>query len=506
MKNLTHLGRILLSIIGSAMFAPTVGAQPRADATWVGGFEEYAHLPGHANYRIRFAPGQLPAVDTTDWGIPIEATVASVSDEAGRLLFFSNGCVVAGADGHLMENGEGLNPGYMADLTCAKRGYPVPRGAMILPVPSSPQQYCLFHLGARYDPQRLVHYGPFYRSAVDLAAGGGKGGVTAKNEVLADGELSPPTAVRHGNGRDWWVFVPTRTADTLYRFLLGPSGVLALPPLPTGARLPERGPLTAVFSPNGARMALYRPRGGALVADFDRCTGDLSAPKFLRPPERLTEGGGAAFSPDNHFLYLGSQTALYALDLSSNDPHWAVLANTLDNHKWGTTFQHFQYGPDGLLYISTASRANYLNALSPLGSASAPVFKLRAMPLPVKNARTLPNFPNFRLYDWPDSPCDTLGIDAPTIGADAPKVPGHRVEASPNPVSREIFLRDLPQGPPVGRTLTVFSLEGRPQWSETLPAGQTETRIDCAGWPPGTYFWRLEYPDGQMAQGRFVKI
>ena len=51
---------------------------------------------------------------------------------------------------------------------------------------------------------------------------------------------------------------------------------------------------------------------------------------------------------------------------------------------------------------------------------------------PQNVVRTLPNFPNFRLYDLQGSICDTLGIDGSTYAGQAP-APVPDMQISPNP-------------------------------------------------------------------------
>jgi len=121
-------------------------SQTYPDARWVGGFEENPGVPGYANYMIRFTPIG-PQVDTVDWGMKFESTVASFTDSTGKLLFFTNGCSVADGQGKVLADGDGLNPGELHDQVCDKVGYIAPKGAMVLPSPGHPGLYYLFHLG-----------------------------------------------------------------------------------------------------------------------------------------------------------------------------------------------------------------------------------------------------------------------------------------------------------------------------------------------------------------------
>ena len=72
---------------------------------------------------------------------------ASISSKEGELLFYTNGCNVFQADGEVMENGDGLNPGFVYLLSghCPDNGSPVSNGALILPLPESDSMYYIFH-------------------------------------------------------------------------------------------------------------------------------------------------------------------------------------------------------------------------------------------------------------------------------------------------------------------------------------------------------------------------
>ena len=84
-----------------------------------------------------------PILPATPVGFPadlkmnFESTVAALSDPTGKLLFCSNGCRIADADGQVLLDGDGLNPGEVRDSACPKNGYIAPRGALFLPKPGA---------------------------------------------------------------------------------------------------------------------------------------------------------------------------------------------------------------------------------------------------------------------------------------------------------------------------------------------------------------------------------
>jgi len=494
MKNTTKLA--LLALLLPAL----LWGQTYPDARWLGGFEENPAVPGYANYAVRFAANG-PKVDTFDWGVKFESTVASYTDSTGKLLFFSNGCAVFDGQGSLLANGDGLSPGEMHDWTCGKAGYAAPKGAMALPAPGKPGLYYLFHIGIQYDAVRKIKYGPLYYSLIDMSANGGKGAVLSKNIVLVGGELEPFSAVRHGNGRDWWIVAPEWHTNRLHTVLLSPSGAAAYPAQAIGPPLAGHRVGATAFSLDGARFSRYHCDQGAVVADFDRCTGAFSQPIFIKAPFSFLQGGGTAFSPDSRYVYATSQSTLYSADLQAAAPKWDTVFYVFDNWDWGTTLHHLQYGPDGNLYFSTHSRANYLSAMKFPAGGGSPTFVFRALPLGVLNARTLPNFPNFRLYDFSNSPCDTLGINAPSSGtADLGGSMGFKIW--PNPASGEVTVR-CEEAQPLERWL-LYSPLGQVAHSGQWPRGEPQARLSVSGLPAGCYYLVLVASDGSVGMQRLV--
>ncbi len=484
-----------------ALLLPTLlWGQQWPDSRWVGGFEENPSVPGYANYSIRFNSGG-GQVDTLNWGMKFESTVASYTDSMGKLLFISNGCSVADGQGQLLANGEGLNPGEMHDWTCGKVGYIAPRGAMVLPAPGRAGLYYLFHMGTTYDPVWKITYGPLYFSQVDMNANGGKGAVTEKNTVVLSGALEMFSAVRHGNGRDWWIVVAEWRTNRLHRWLLSPQGlsddvVQQIGPAIGGHRIGA-----STFSLDGSRFARYHCDQGAVAADFDRCTGAFSQSVFIKTPFSFLQGGGAAFSPDSRQLYVTSQSTLYVADLEDAAPKWDTVFHVFDNWDWGTTLHHMQYAPDGKLYVSTHSRANYLSTLAFPTGGGMPTFTFKALPLRVHSDRTLPNFPNFRLYDWPNSPCDTLGINTPTSSTTVAEAEaGFR--AWPNPASGMVTIdfgsSRLPE------YWALYSPLGQVLKSGAWPRGESVVRFSVEGLLPGCYYVGIQLEEGGAVMQKLI--
>jgi len=479
----------------------TATAQP-VYSVWPVGTNEFPDtVPGYGNALVRFEPG-VTKVFPAHLRMNFESTSAAMADSLGNLLFYTNGCYIADAQGDTMPGGAGLNPGEMHDWTCPTAGYASPKGAMALPWPGRPQQYVLLHMGVRYDVARKITYGPLYYSVIDLSANGGKGTVISKNNILLDGDLEPFTAVRHGNGRDWWIVVPEYGTDRYHKWVLSPAGFVQNEAQPIGPTMHCKRIGSSAFSPNGWRYGRQQ-NCQTVVLDFDRCSGMFSTPVVFNTAAYTFGGGGIGFSPDGSRVYTTSQLTVLTADLNQPSPKLDTLVFTYEYWQWGTSMGPIQQGDDNNLYIANMAREKYFSrVVFGLPDGSDAQYEFRALQLPRYSVRTLPNAPNFRLGDLPNSPCDTLGI-SPT--AEPAPVADLEIMVTPNPARGEVILHDRsPESIAQGRTWRVFSSPGIIVRSTLLAPGTAEQQLDLRGLPPGMYWWEMLRADGRRVAGRLV--
>jgi hypothetical protein len=473
------------------------GFSQRPDQYWIGGFEQYPNVQGYADYTIRFDPSGAVSIDTLDWGIPFESTAAAISDSLGKLVLATNGCVIVDGSGNIVPGGETLNPGPLHDEVCGITGYVAPKGAMFLPMPGHPDTYILLHSGARYDPFHGVIYGPLYYSKVVLSNGSAT--VVESNHQLLTGNLEPFCAVRHGNGRDWWIVQPVFETNRYQLFLLTPNGFSGPWTYDQGVALTGRHIGSATFAPNGAHFARFNPDQGAVVLDFDRCGGLFSNPRFVPTPVHFIPGGGVAFSPSGEKLLTTSQSTLYEADLSSLAPAFDTVFYLFDNWKWGTTMQYFQYSPDHRLFVSSQSRTKYFNEITFGAPPGVDKIVFKSIQLPVYTARSLPNNPNFQLLDLSGSVCDTLGINTPVSATDEADNPCLAlIKIAPNPTTDVFYLPDT--GCMVAH-IQLYDLTGR--LSREFKASDG-ARYQVGFLPAGFYVVKLLTSTGQVVSRPLV--
>ena len=114
-----------------------------------------------------------------------------------------------------------------------------------------------------------------------MSLNSGFGAVVEKTvNIMEKQSLDVPTAVRHGNGRDWWVMTPDYVLSRYYTHLITPGTILGpfqqdigmKPPFDIS---PDFGGAN-LFSPEGYKYVDYDERNGIRIYDFDRCTGLLN--------------------------------------------------------------------------------------------------------------------------------------------------------------------------------------------------------------------------------------
>ncbi len=459
-------------------------------------------VPGYNNVLLRFENGGMQ-IFSADLHMNFESTSAAISDEQGQLIFYTNGCTIANTAGDTLLDGTGLNPGEIADIACPRTGYLCPKGAMILPWPGEQGRYYLLHLGARYEASRKLTFGPLYYSVVDMSANGGGGAVTSKNNQLLDGDLEPFTAVRHGNGRDWWVVISVYGTNEYRLFLLSPQGLTAMPVQTVGPVMACKRIGSAAFSPNGLRYGRQQ-NCRTVVLDFDRCTGHFSGPITLSTPAYSFGGGGIGFSPDGKRIFTTNQVTVLTADLTQSNPVFDTLVHTYDYPKWGPTMSLIQQTSDNELLISNMARQNYMGRIvMPTPDGATATYEYKGVPLSDFIMRTTPNEPNRRLGDWSGSPCDTLGIN-PTMEASLAARPS--VVLEPNPAYDQFVVHDYSPAVGTERRLRLYADTGALLLEQIMPAGSAEALVAIPGFPAGLYFWELRWSDGNRVAGRLLVL
>lgn len=442
------------------------------DYIWMSGTDNSnSDFQWYGGNKIDFATTP-PTVTDIPFNLNMYATNTTMADSAGNLLFYTNGVQIRNALGNVMENGAGLNPSYFTELY-GHAGLIIPQGVLALPYPGHPNQYMLIHeIPDYFDviptlPELALVFNLRY-SLIDMNQNDGLGRVVAKNQVILADTLAYGglTAVRHGNGRDWWIVLSEYGANCNYSMLLSPEGFSLPNRYCIGDSSNHVYNNTCVFSPDGSRFIRSEERSITLY-DFDRCSGELSHPIHI-PFEEYT--AGIAMSPNSHYLYVSSyMTKLYQLDLLSPDPASTRIlvaeVNTEAPNDTTNSFALLQLAPDGKIYMCAYHSYAALAVIQqPNEGGVACNVQQQAVLLYNYNNVSVPNYPNYRLGALPPERCgEALGQAVVAAGSG-----GQALRVYPNPAHHTLHVQtpanfergEISIYSPSGALLATYSLQG----------------------------------------------
>ncbi len=398
----------------------------------------YSTPPTNGKINIDFTSG-VPLINTSSRDININIDFANITDDNGDLLFYTNGAIVANKLDSVMPNGDSLSPAtYTFSGAWQYYGFPIPQASLIIPDPGDSSKYYLFHSSVDVlsnGTQTPLH---LYYSKIDMMAANGLGDVISKNNILISDTLAGGNilACKHANGRDWWVIVPEFSHPSYFIYLISPLGIQLTNKQTIGQRLGADG--QSKFNQNGTKYARYDTSNDLDVFDFDRCAGILSNNIHV-PINDSMVGLGVAFSPDGSKLYVSSLDYLYQFDLNATN----ILTSKTTVATWDSTYAPFattfycqQLAPDGKIYVATTSTNNVMHIIdSPDSLGLACNVIQHGLQLPVLNAGTVPNHPNYHLGPVVGSICDSL-----TVGITENIVQSANLHLNPNPASKQVWV------------------------------------------------------------------
>ena len=355
--------------------------------------------------------------------IDIDFYCGVCSDSTGLLQFYTNGISIRDKTHERMLNGDTINPGYYWE---SYQSFSYPNGpfCFALPAPGKSNQYYLFHMGIALNT--ILVTSPFYFTEIDMNANNGLGAVTHKNQVLLPLglDLVDPVAVKHGNGRDWWIITGELSTAIIYTFLLDPDGVHG--PFETDMAFTFPGPeyqSINAMSPDGKKYVRCDGLNGLYIFDFDRCSGSLNNQQVLPFADPEFFGFATVFAPDSRHLYLSSWETLTVLDLGATDI--AASFDTLayfdgqasPQEPFLTGFFIPNLGPNDKIYYATTNGTLSMHVIHhPNLPGHAADVEQHGLDLPKFNSGTMCLFPNYRLGEWEGAPCDTLNFQQPGDG------------------------------------------------------------------------------------------
>ncbi len=372
--------------------------------------------------------------------VRVRGDCSSICDSLGNLLFYT-----ASPDIYLWTQTTYYKIGYVVnknhqymnngDSIASTLGY---QEMITVPDPGNSSRFYLFTCGVTSTP-----IPGFYYSVIDLNYYGGLGRVVQKNIQLQTFPICDGlAAVKHGNGRDWWVVFKhwDTVNDDFYFYLVTPTG-LSGPFIQTIGTVSENGISRMKFSKNGNKLFVVNAANLIESFDFDRCTGLLSNTNTIQPEGTFgpyTWYWGFALSPNTSRLYVSSiyngmnndTSYLFQFDLTAGN----ILASkdTLYTLVSPSVSGMLQSGPDDKIYYSSDLEFNpddcefswlycdtsyypenmnisVINQPDNLGAAC----DFQPFSFYLGGHRTyygLPNNPNYELGPDTNSICDTITV------------------------------------------------------------------------------------------------
>jgi hypothetical protein len=394
----------------------------RHDYNWYFGYDFNTGIPGTELSLFDFNQDSFYRIDIIG-KIQPDVSNVSYSDSTGNLLLLANGCIITDASQDTIQNGSGLNPGWQATNFCPEGVLNVPQWGFILPYPKSEKNKAVLIHFRNNDTNDALLY-----TVIDLTANAGKPAVTdQKNIIFTEDILGVGclAAVKHANGRDWWIVTKKKLANKYYISLLDPTGVhfshiQEIGNGPIGAYFYEM-----VFTPDGSKLAVSNAVENIILFDFDRCSGQLSNPDRIEFQDvadslQFYTDGGLAFSVDNRFMYSTNRLNLYQYDMQADDIGASRKVVAVYDGFSGpggsfkTRFGFMELAPDGRIFCRP-----------PCGGCEG----MHVMWHPEREGELsdfrqhyfydlnevvfsgMPMMPNYRLGAVDGSPCDTIGFD-----------------------------------------------------------------------------------------------
>lgn len=359
--------------------------------------------------------------------VKTRGSTSSISDSLGNLLFYvatnsgtiGNTAKIWCSDNSIMQKGDSIvGQGWFNEESIA-------------PNPLNNNTYYLFSIG-------VTTSGPtgFFYSLIDMNLNGGLGAVVQKNIQLQPFKIDDEVSlIKHGNGRDWWVFFRSNFSpnDTIYSYLISVNGISNL--IWQKINSINNGHAKRIVFTNDGKHAVLTNFGGLIeFVDFDRCTGLFSNSINISNELETPSLFGVAISPNDSKLYISTDSNspdtcyIFQYDLNATDIRGSK--DTIYTYSFPPSYYEvglLELAPNGKIYVANQyqngvnvpfpyqdSMYNYINMnLSvindpdQLGSAC----NFQSYSFYLGGARAywgLPNNPNYDLPALQNSICDTI--------------------------------------------------------------------------------------------------
>ena len=433
-------------------------------------------------------------------------STTNICDKYGKLKYYSNGCAIMGANHKVLPHGDTLSPGEIFDSYC-RDGlfYPSRNCVTILPMPNDTNRYFTFHVGSvKETPFDTTGYPAWhlYYSEINSTLNNGIGDVVKKNILIVQDTFlaSGVKAVRHANGKDWWIICHELFSPSFQTALLSDKGVIY-----QGRKVYKGKALTnntskgsSNFSPNGKKYATGNPYDGIHIFDFDPCNGNFSNQRYINIGFNQYSCVGVEFSPNSRFLYVSLGDELRQYDMQAADIiKSGILIATIDTTlKEPSSFYSMALSPNGKIYMAATHSNMTLNTIhKPDLKGTACEFKQQDFLLPSYTYVALPNIPKFRGNEI-DEKCGGVATEDKVL---------LKTAIYPNPVTQGTVNIDFFDMPDFNTGhWQLFNITGQQVAQFELKKGHLECNFDLGDLAKGLYFYGVELDGRLVSNGKLV--
>jgi len=470
-----------------------------------------AYWPFGDSAAIQFN-NSIPAASIS--GLHTLETSSAYCDSSGNMLTYigsgipTNKLIIFNRLHQVMLNGDSIN-GYSS----------ASQGSLIIPYPGSNDSLMVLSIS-----QIAVFpnfYWRVYSAIISLSGDSGRGVVMSANDTLPwnyTDLTEKMIAVRHGNGRDWWLILHSagmQLNKNYITYLITPYGINGpfTQSLPT-SNFHFAGDIAGqmTISNQGDKIAFAGVGGTLDVLYFDRCSGSLTLRNTYGFAAQSGQNGyyGCSFSQDGNKLYASQaehygHDSIFQWDLNTNNKTFLWVSP--DSVTIG---QHLR-GSDGRIYVSCSYGLNNSTSLdssnqylSTINSPDSLGLSCNFVPYQIglggrRSFIGLPNLPNYNLGRMTGSSCDSLG----NVGINDLNIKDTRFKIYPNPTIENLLIRF--EGFPANNFLiSIFTIEGRIIYEREISELHKTVEIDVSDLSEGIYIISMQSKDGRWVR-KFIK-
>jgi hypothetical protein len=403
----------------------------------------------------------------------ISGTFSGLSAKDESWFVYSNGAAICNKNHDTLVNGSDLGPGAEPISVQGLKGI---SQVIFFPGDTVNQRHYLFHQNTQLNlPGHPVGNQPsslqLYYSVIDPLSAGGQGEVISKNNLVINDTIDNGNvlAVRHANGRDWWVVVKKFYSNLFYAILVTPDSVYAPITYNTQSPIYFLGG-QACFSPDGKHYASFSSNSQLKIYDFNRCNGILSNYRGKFITNHIA--GSTSFSPNSRYLYISNLDTLWQFDMQATD---IFMSQTFIAKADSFAFWWHWLAPDGKIYIVGSQLGRKLHVINnPDMPGQACDFQQHFVALTTYiQGNTSPTPINLALYQLPGSPCDTLGVGNPKM-----QITNSVLKITPNPSDGIFSIEYIPQR--VSGMLYVYDIAGTGVYREYVSPFSSIKNLDLS--------------------------